>query len=85
MENKKIKVELNDYFYSCGDGCCDEYGTVVKVNGQELPYRNEDVPTILMQVLEFLGYEPYIICKYNDDVVAEMCSLSEGDDNMQID
>lgn len=64
MKNK-VKVELHDYNYTCGDGCCDTYGTIVKVNGKELPYHNQDVNTILRQVLEHLGYEVEIEESYD--------------------
>ena len=53
----KLNITLRDYHYKCGDGCCDEYGTVTTVNGIELDLRNEDRETILQQVLEHLGYE----------------------------
>ena len=54
---EKLKIELKDYIYECGDGCCTDYGTIVKVNGEKMPYHNQDVGTILRQVLEHLGYE----------------------------
>lgn len=63
----KVKVELKEYMYTCGDGCCTDYGTIVKVDGVELPYRNQDVSTILEQVLRQLGYEPEIINEYEYD------------------
>jgi len=56
----KIIIELEDYDYTCGDGCCYEYGTIVRVNGEELPFRNDDRETILKQVLEHLGYNAVI-------------------------
>jgi len=62
---KKIKIELHDYSYTCGDGCCTEYGTITKVNGVELDFRNTDTPTILRGVLEFLGYEVEIGLTYD--------------------
>jgi hypothetical protein len=51
-----LKIELKDYYHSCSDGCCSDYGTITTVNGIELPYQNQDVETILRQVLEHLGY-----------------------------
>jgi len=36
MEKKKIKIELDEWMRNCGDGCCIEYGTTTKVNGEEM-------------------------------------------------
>lgn len=51
-----VNIKLEDYHYKCGDGCCDEYGTVTTVNGTELDFRNTDREIILQGVLEHLGY-----------------------------
>jgi len=67
MEKIKVKVELNEYYYHCTDGCCTDYGTETKVNGKELNLHNQDTATILQQVLEELGYEVEIIETYNGD------------------
>lgn len=64
---KPVKIELIEYQHTCGDGCCLDYGTIVKVDGVECPYRNQDVGTILEQVLRQLGYEPEIIKEQDYD------------------
>lgn len=56
MSEKTLKIDLQEYENSCGDGCCLDYGTVTTVNGVELPFHNQDIPTILTQILEHLGY-----------------------------
>jgi hypothetical protein len=56
MKDQEIVIELNDYHYTCGDGCCDNYGTVIKVDGEELEGRNTDAGAILKEVLTHLGY-----------------------------
>lgn len=61
-----LKINLHEYGYSCGDGCCYNYGTVTTVNGNELPCHNQDAATILSQVLEHLGYT--VEMSYSDDV-----------------
>ena len=61
----KVKIELDEYYYSCGDGCCTNYGTTTTVNGKELDCHNQDVGTILKGVLEELGYSVEIIETYN--------------------
>ena len=62
-----LKIELNEYWHKCADGCCDDYGTQVIVNGVEMPFHNQDAATILRQVLEHLGHEVEIIETYNDE------------------
>lgn len=37
-----LKINLTEYGYSCGDGCCYNYGTITTVNGVELPCHNQD-------------------------------------------
>lgn len=65
----KIKIELNQYHNNCADGCCTSYGTITKVNGQELECHNTDAPTIVKQILEHLGYEVEMIDLYNGEEV----------------
>ena len=67
MENKKLKIILNEYSYTCGDGCCSNYGTIVYVNGVEMPYHNVDTHTIVTQILEHLGYDVEIECQFNGE------------------
>lgn len=59
-EQSKLIITLDDYCYNCADGCCTNYGTVVKVDGVEMPFHNQDVKTILEQVLQHLGYDVQI-------------------------
>jgi hypothetical protein len=61
----KVKIELNEYMYDCSDGCCTNYGTITKVNGEELDCHNIDTSTIIKGILEKLGYEVEIIETYN--------------------
>lgn len=66
---KELKIELVSWDYTCGDGCCYDYGTVIKLNGEELEhpdsskkdympnnYVGDDVGLSLRAVLEKLGY-----------------------------
>jgi len=64
---EKLIIELNEYVTECGDGCCTNYGTLVKVNGVEMPFHNQDVKTILEQVLQHLEYDVEIIETYNGE------------------
>lgn len=67
MDKPKIKIELNEYYYNCGDNCCTNYGTITKVNDIELDCHNQDAGTITKQILEHLGYDVEIINKYNGE------------------
>ena len=65
---KKLEIIVDDYQWTCSDGCCTDYGTSVTINGEELPVRNyQDVGTHLRQVLEHLGYEVNLIETYNGE------------------
>lgn len=55
---KKIKIELEDWEHTCGDGCCYTSGTDVFVDGEKLEEQYADTPeNILRSVLEKLGYQ----------------------------
>lgn len=63
----KLKITLEDWDYTCGDGCCTDYGTKLYLNGKLLEHPNPeqwnnnyiggDVETALQAVLKELGYE----------------------------
>lgn len=67
MKNKKLDIILNEYDYDCADGCCNNYGTITTVNGEELLAHNSDTYTILKQILEHLGYNVTITELYNGE------------------
>ena len=67
VNKEKLKIDLIDWTYDCGDGCCINYGTTTKVNGVEMPLINQDVATILEMVLKHLGYEVEIEEHYEYD------------------
>jgi len=76
MSNKKLKIKLESWHYQCADGCCDNYGTNLYLNGKQLEhpdprisnngYLGEDVYTALHAVLKELGYEVDIENTYYD-------------------
>ncbi len=37
-----MKIELQPYWHTCGDGCCDEYGYNVLVDGKIIGSIGED-------------------------------------------
>ena len=56
---KKLKIKLNEWHYTCGDGCCDKYGVELFLNGKKCGgnYAGEDVEKALTAVLKELGHE----------------------------
>ena len=64
---KKIKITFKEWDYTCGDGCCYNYGTKLYIDDEELEHPNPevldnnyvgmDVETALHAVLKKLGYE----------------------------
>lgn len=67
---QKLKINLEEFHYTCGDGCCDMWGTIVTVNGIELPNREDDPGFILKSVLEHLGYDVEITQSEEGEVFA---------------
>jgi hypothetical protein len=59
--NKKIKIELCDWDSTCGDGCCYEYGTTIKVNGVQLEQDGTETRNAIEAILVHLGYKVDII------------------------
>lgn len=66
VTNKKIKIELDEWIWECGDGCCTNYGTTTQVDGVIMPLDNQDVGTIVTMILEHLGYEVELIETYDN-------------------
>lgn len=74
MKNK-LKITLEHWDYTCGDGCCTDYGVKLYLNDKELEHPNpeqwnnnyigQDVETALESVLRELGYEVEISQTYS--------------------
>lgn len=64
---EKLNIKLTDYWYRCADGCCDDYGLIVEVNGKELEGNSQDISTVLEEVLKHLGYEVDIELDYKSN------------------
>lgn len=47
-------IVFKPYHYSCGDGCCDNYGTNVYVNGFNLDCDGENAESVAERLMEFL-------------------------------
>ena len=54
--NGERNIILEHYHYTCSDGCCDDYGVNIIVNGFELGCDGENVENVLNGILEFLEF-----------------------------
>ncbi len=55
---KKLIIKSKGWNHTCGDGCCDTWGTDVFVNGKKITQGDyDDINLILSDVLQSLGYE----------------------------
>jgi hypothetical protein len=55
---KKLKIEIEEWSHTCGDGCCYTYGTDIFINGKKVSsgdYNNTEI--ILKEVLESLNFD----------------------------
>lgn len=62
-----MKITLREWDYTCGDGCCYNYGTQILIDGKEVEHYDEeqivntyvgcDVEVALRSVLKHLGFE----------------------------
>jgi hypothetical protein len=68
MEKKKIIITKKSYDYSCGDGCCSEYGWTWYVDGVEV-HRSPCELNALQAILDHLGFDATIhLCGEEDDL-----------------
>jgi hypothetical protein len=68
MKKPPIKIELKEYDYACGDGCCYSYGVVTIVDGVELPDRTVNTKNILEQLLKHLEIDAEVTEIYDTDL-----------------
>lgn len=56
--NGEREILFKSYHYSCGDGCCDDWGKNVYVNGFELlGCDGEDTESVIASLMEFLNID----------------------------
>lgn len=60
-------IHVNHWHWTCGDGCCDDYGVDIFVNGVEMETRYENLEQNIQEILEHLGYEVEIIRTYEEE------------------
>lgn len=57
MENKQLDITFHEWDYTCGDGCCYDYGTDIIINGVQIDTSHDDPEHVIVTVLEHLGYD----------------------------
>jgi hypothetical protein len=64
---EKLNIKLKNYSWTCGDGCCTEFGTITEINGDVLENCNTDTATILEQILTHIGCDVEITEEFEYD------------------
>lgn len=70
----KIKITAKPYNYTCGDNCCYEYGTVWKVNGEEV-YSGPDEDEAFLAILKYANIKA-TISALDEETGEEVTSLA---------
>ncbi|MCY9737489.1 hypothetical protein M5X17_27690 [Paenibacillus alvei] len=61
------KIVIRSWSHSCGDGCCDNYGTDITVNGVDIGCFDDVDGSVLEKVLKALKID-FEIEYINDEV-----------------
>ena len=59
-------VIFDDWHYECGDGCCDEYGINLIINGYLVTTDCGDTDSVI-KVLELCGHTPNVVYTRNGE------------------
>jgi hypothetical protein len=51
------EILFRPYHYTCGDGCCDDYGTKVYVNGFQVAADADNSESVAMALMAFLNID----------------------------
>lgn len=58
MTLKEINISFEEWDYTCGDGCCYDYGITLKVEDEEISvYAEHNIEDTITKLLEHLGYK----------------------------
>mgnify|MGYP000098852330 CR=1 FL=1 len=58
MTPKEIDISFEEWDYTCGDGCCYDYGITLKVGDVEITdYADMNIEDTITKLLEHLGYK----------------------------
>ncbi len=56
-ERGERNVAFKSYHYTCEDGCCDDYGTTVCINGYQLAVDGNDTESTIKAFAAFLNID----------------------------
>lgn len=51
------KIQLQPYYYECGDHCCSEWGTDIYIDGKRLESCSQEADSIVEAVLKHFGID----------------------------
>ena len=54
---KTVKIKFKTWDFTCGDGCCYDYGVNLFIDGVELEAQGDCAESSLIAVLTHLGYK----------------------------
>lgn len=62
VEMQEIDIKLRDWDYTCGDGCCTDWGVELLINGDVVDdetssYMGDNVKRSLEEVLKLTGFK----------------------------
>jgi len=58
MTPKEIDISFEEWDYTCGDGCCYDYGITLKVGDVEInQYAEHNIEYTIVELLKHLGYK----------------------------
>lgn len=63
----KHVIKLTNWNYSCGDSCCDDYGTRLEVNGEIIDDNFRYRGDFLVHLLKSLGISEYELIVEDED------------------
>jgi hypothetical protein len=78
MAIEKVLIETQSWYYTCGDGCCYDYGVNLFINGNSVSVGSNEVDvTAIMSVLTELGIESVHEYRENESFDARMPELDD--------
>ena len=65
-KNNERNIVFKPYHYTCGDGCCDDYGTIAFINEFQITDDGENIESVISNIMEFLEIDNVDI-NYDDE------------------
>lgn len=54
---EKVTVQTKHWSYTCGDGCCSDYGVDLYINDERVGTWIDDSSDAVIETLKHLGYD----------------------------